>query len=112
MVVAGLTVCAPPVDVKVYLLPSDPVIVTCVAFSATTVRLEDAPGAIEEGEAMMVIAGTGFGLPMVPKRPQPVVKRQREKAKMRGTKIGRASCCMDANGKMSASVPTGCTLIP
>lgn len=85
VVVAGLTVCDPPVAANVYLLPSDPVIVTCVAFAATTVKVEDAPAAIEEGVAVIVNAGTGFGVPRVPKRPHPVVKKQIQKARMRGT---------------------------
>ena len=39
----GLTTCVPPVDGRVYVLPSEPFTVTLVALVAFTVNVEDAP---------------------------------------------------------------------
>jgi hypothetical protein len=57
VVAVGLTTCVPPLDGKVYELPSVPVIVTWVAFVATTVRVDELPGEIEAGLAVMLTAG-------------------------------------------------------
>jgi hypothetical protein len=57
VVAAGLTTCGPPLDGKVYELPSVPVIVTWVAFVATTVRVDELPGEIEAGLAVMLTPG-------------------------------------------------------
>jgi hypothetical protein len=52
MVVAiGLTVWVPPLGCRAYVMPSDPVTVTLVAFVAVTVRVDELPEVIEEGEA-------------------------------------------------------------
>ena len=50
-----------------YVLPSDPVIDTFVAFAAVTERVDDAPAAIVVGSAEMVTAGAlGLLLRMTP----------------------------------------------
>jgi hypothetical protein len=60
VVAVGLTTCVPPVDERVYELPSEPLTVTCVAFVACTVRVEDPPGAIDVGfEDMLVVGAAG-----------------------------------------------------
>jgi hypothetical protein len=59
VVAVGLTTCVPPVDDNVYELPSEPFTVTCVAFVACTVRVEDPPGAIEVGFEDMLVVGAG-----------------------------------------------------
>jgi hypothetical protein len=53
----GLTDCVPPVAARLYELPSVPVIVTCVAFVATTVSVEDVPAVIVLGLALIVTVG-------------------------------------------------------
>ena len=57
MVAAGLTLCVPPAAGNVYVLPSDPVINTLVAFAAVTDSVDDAPAAIVVGLAEMLTVG-------------------------------------------------------
>jgi hypothetical protein len=57
VVAAGVTLCVPPVGLRVYLLPSEPVRVTVVAFVATTVRVEEPPAETDAGLAVMVTVG-------------------------------------------------------
>jgi hypothetical protein len=58
VVLAGLTACVPPVELSWYELPSDPLTVTAEAFVAVTVRVDEAPAAMEAGAATMVtVAG-------------------------------------------------------
>jgi hypothetical protein len=58
MVVAiGLTVWVPPLGCRAYVMPSDPVTVTLVAFVAVTVRVDELPEVIEAGEAEMLTVG-------------------------------------------------------
>jgi hypothetical protein len=59
VVALGLTDCVPPVAWSVYVLPSDPVTVTCVAFAAVTVRVDELPETIAVGLAVMFTAGAG-----------------------------------------------------
>ena len=59
---AGLTACVPPVAGSLYELPSDPVIVTAVAFAVVTVSVELLPGLMEAGLAVMVTVGAGLGV--------------------------------------------------
>ena len=51
VVVAGLTACVPPVAPSVYALPSEPLIVTCVALVADTVRIDELPLVMDAGFA-------------------------------------------------------------
>ena len=60
MVAAGLTVCVPPFGCRVYELPSVPVTITWVAFTADTVKMDELPDAIEVGFAVMLTVGGGF----------------------------------------------------
>ena len=53
----GLTACVPPVEFKVYELPSVPVTVTCVAFVAVTVSVDELPELTEVGLAVMLTVG-------------------------------------------------------
>jgi hypothetical protein len=46
----------------VYVLPSLPLKVTCVALLAVTVNVEDPPAAIEVGLATTVTVGAGFAV--------------------------------------------------
>jgi hypothetical protein len=62
VVVVGLTDCVPPLGSKVYVLPSVPVTVTCVAFVAFTVKVDALPEIIEVGFGAMVTAEGGFGV--------------------------------------------------
>ena len=58
MVAEGLTDQVPPaLDIIVYLLPSDPVIVTFVLFVALTVKTEEPPGVMVVGFAAIVTVG-------------------------------------------------------
>lgn len=45
-----------------YVLPSDPVIVTCVAFAAVTVKVDELPEITEVGFAEIVTDGLGFAV--------------------------------------------------
>jgi hypothetical protein len=55
VVAAGLTVSVPPLAAaRVWLVPSEPVTVTVVAFVATTVRVDDFPRVMDVGLATMV----------------------------------------------------------
>ena len=60
MVAAGLTVCVPPFGCRVYVLPSVPVTITWVAFTADTVKMDELPDAIDVGFAVMLTVGGGF----------------------------------------------------
>ena len=61
MVAVGLTACVPPVGCSVYALPSEPLIVTCVAFVAVTVNVEEFPAVMEAGLAAIVtVAPVGW----------------------------------------------------
>jgi hypothetical protein len=57
VVAAGLTACVPPVAPIVYVLPSEPLRVTCVAFVATIVRIDELPAVIDAGFAAIVTVG-------------------------------------------------------
>jgi hypothetical protein len=54
VVAAGLTACVPPLDCRVYVVPSVPVTVTAVALVATTVKVDELPGLMETGLATML----------------------------------------------------------
>jgi len=47
----------PPVAPTVYVDPSEPVSVTCVAFVAVIVRIDELPAVIDEGVAVIVTVG-------------------------------------------------------
>ncbi len=57
--VAGLTEWVPPFDDRLYLLPSPPITVTWVEFVAVTVNVDELPGVMEAGLAVMLTAGAG-----------------------------------------------------
>jgi hypothetical protein len=57
VVAAGVTACVPPAAPRLYVLPSEPLIVTCVAFIAATVRVDEPPAAIDDGAAVIVTVG-------------------------------------------------------
>jgi hypothetical protein len=58
----GLTDCTPPLDASVKVDPSLPETVTCVAFTAVTVRVEDWPEVMAVGFALIWTVGAGFGV--------------------------------------------------
>jgi hypothetical protein len=60
VVAAGLTVCVPPLGSRAYVLPSVPVTVTWVAFTADTVKVDELPDAIDVGFAVMLTVGAGL----------------------------------------------------
>jgi hypothetical protein len=62
VVTVGLTACVPPAGCRVYELPSVPVTVTLVAFTAVTVKVDESPDVIEVGLAVTVTVGAGFGV--------------------------------------------------
>jgi hypothetical protein len=62
VVTVGLTNCSPPLADNVYLVPSVPVTITCVALTAATVRVDELPEVMEVGNAVMVTVGGGFGV--------------------------------------------------
>jgi len=62
VVVVGLTVCVPPFGWSVYLLPSVPATITCVAFAAVTFSVAEPPEAIETGLAVMLIVSVAGNL--------------------------------------------------
>lgn len=67
---AGFTVCVPPAPGRVYELPSEPLIVTAVAFVAVTVSVADVPAATVVGLDEMVTVGSGCViLPLMPPHP-------------------------------------------
>jgi hypothetical protein len=71
----GLTACVPPATGRLYVLPSEPVTVTCVALTAVTVSVEAVPDGTVAGFAVSVTAGYGErSLPV--KRAHPVRKRR------------------------------------
>ena len=53
VVAAGLTACVPPAAPRLYVLPSEPLIVTCVAFVAVIVRIDELPAATDTGFAVI-----------------------------------------------------------
>ena len=59
VVAAGLTACVPPGPLSVYALPSEPLIVTCVALVADTVSVDEPPAAMDVGAALIVTVGAG-----------------------------------------------------
>ena len=59
VVALGLTDVVPPPAARLYVLPSDPVTVTVVAFVAVTVSVEAVPAVIEVGEAVILTVGPG-----------------------------------------------------
>jgi len=70
VVATGLTDCVPPASGSVYELPSEPVIVTFVAFAALTDSMEAAPEATEAGLAEMLTEGrASVILPLTPPHP-------------------------------------------
>lgn len=59
VVVVGLTDWVPPLGCNEYVVPSVPVITTCVALVAATVSIDDAPDVMDVGLAMILtVAGT------------------------------------------------------
>ena len=62
VVAVGLTSCVPPLDCKEYVLPSVPLIVTCVASTAATFRVDELSIVIEAGFAVMITVGNGVGV--------------------------------------------------
>jgi hypothetical protein len=60
VVALGVTLCVPPVDCRVYELPSLPVTVTPVAFVAVTVNRDELPAVIDAGLAVMLTVGAGL----------------------------------------------------
>ena len=56
-------------------MPSDPEIVTVVAFVAVTVNVDDAPAAIEAGLAVIVTVGVVVGPVPAPTEPHPASSR-------------------------------------
>ena len=64
-----------------YVLPSEPVTITCVAFVAVTVRVDELPDAIEVGLALIPTIGAVGGGPELPlkRMPQPVNSRHNER---------------------------------
>ena len=60
----GATDTVPPVAANVRVLPLVPLSVTCVAFVAVTVTLEELPLAIDVGLALMVTVGAPDVLPV------------------------------------------------
>lgn len=65
VVFAGITVCVPPEDGNVYVLPSVPVTVTWVALNAVTVRVDEFPEMTVVGFAVMLTEGTGFDVTVI-----------------------------------------------
>ena len=59
VVLVGFTPCVPSAWGSLYEVPSEPVIVTAVALVLATVSVEEPPGAMEEGLALMVTVGAG-----------------------------------------------------
>lgn len=85
VVAAGLTLCVPPAAGNVYELPSEPVIVTVVAFAAVTESVDVVPAATVVGLADMLTVGAGLAtLPLTPPHPasstspKPRIKNSRE----------------------------------
>ena len=54
----GLTACVPPVEFKVYELPSVPDTATCAALVAVTVSVDELPTLIEVGLAVILTVGS------------------------------------------------------
>jgi hypothetical protein len=57
VVATGLTVCVPPFVCRVKVLPSLPVSITWVAFVAVTAKVDEPPGVIDAGLALMPAVG-------------------------------------------------------
>jgi hypothetical protein len=62
VVAAGLTACVPPLAERVYELPSEPVTLTWVASVAVMVSMDELPGAMAVGSAVIVTVGGGFAV--------------------------------------------------
>jgi len=62
VVVVGVTACVPPLDTSAYVVPSLPVNVTCAAFTAVTMRVDDCPDVIVSGFAVICTVGAGFAV--------------------------------------------------
>jgi hypothetical protein len=90
----GFTVCVPPVSGNGYELPSDPVIVTVVAFAAVTDNIEVPPAATVVGLAEILSEGLAFViLPLTPPHPTATSKGPNAQ-NMRGTNRRRSrDCC-------------------
>jgi len=70
VVADGVTVCVPPEAGRVYELPSEPAIVTFVAFVAATVSVAVAPAATVVGlDAMLTVGKGSVILPVTPPHP-------------------------------------------
>lgn len=85
MVAVGLTLCVPPVDCSVYVLPLLPVIVTCVAFAAVTVRVDELPAVIAPGLAAMVTVGVVPVELFLKLTPHPANSRDQQRQKISST---------------------------
>jgi hypothetical protein len=71
-----LTDWVPPFGCRVYMVPSLPVTVTCVAFAAVTVKVDALPMVIEVGLATIVTEGTdGVLLVLLKLPPHPLKSR-------------------------------------
>ena len=55
----GVTTCVPPFGGRLYVLPSEPLTITCVALVAVTVSVDEAFSLIEVGLAAMFTVGAG-----------------------------------------------------
>ena len=77
----GLTLCVPPVACRVYVLPLLPVTVTCAAFAAVTVRVDELPEVIVPGLAAMVTVGAVALELFVKLAPQPANSRDQQRQK-------------------------------
>ena len=78
-VATGLTTCVPPFACRLYVLPSVPLTVTCVALVAVTVSVDEAPAAIDVGLALIPMIGAAGGFVPLLKTPHPVSSRSMEK---------------------------------
>jgi hypothetical protein len=113
VVLAGLTAFVPPVELSWYELPSDPLTVTPEALAAVTVSVDEAPAAMEAGDATML---TVAGLIMLTwLEPQPAsmnAKRRlpiRYERNWRGIldKCARNKSVLRSVARKSAQVPLG-----
>jgi hypothetical protein len=107
VVAVGLTDCVPPFGCKVYELPSDPAIVTCVAFVAVTVNMEELPGITDAGLALMPTIGAVGGLTPLAKIPQPVNTINRKKQKVEAIEQRASKRNRPAHCSMPSIAPSG-----
>jgi hypothetical protein len=61
VVAAGVTDCVPPLPGRLYVLPSDPVTATWVAFAAITINVDEAPEVTDVGLAVILTVGATAG---------------------------------------------------